>query len=30
MNGVIEGASAAGAKVVYGDNLYAYGLVDAQ
>jgi nucleoside-diphosphate-sugar epimerase len=28
MNGVIEGASAAGAKLVYGDNLYAYGLVE--
>jgi nucleoside-diphosphate-sugar epimerase len=28
MDGIIEGASAAGAKVVYGDNLYAYGLVD--
>jgi nucleoside-diphosphate-sugar epimerase len=28
MNGIIEGASAAGAKLVYGDNLYAYGLVD--
>jgi nucleoside-diphosphate-sugar epimerase len=28
MNGVIEGASAAGAKLVYGDNLYAYGPVD--
>jgi nucleoside-diphosphate-sugar epimerase len=28
MNGIIEGASAAHAKVVYGDNLYAYGRVD--
>jgi nucleoside-diphosphate-sugar epimerase len=28
MNGIIEAASAAGAKLVYGDNLYAYGLVD--
>ena len=28
MNGIIEGASAAGAKLVYADNLYAYGLVD--
>jgi nucleoside-diphosphate-sugar epimerase len=28
MNGIIESASAAGAKLVYGDNLYAYGLVD--
>jgi nucleoside-diphosphate-sugar epimerase len=28
MNGIIEGASAAGAKLIYGDNLYAYGLVD--
>jgi nucleoside-diphosphate-sugar epimerase len=28
MDGIIEGASAAGAKLVYGDNLYAYGLVD--
>ena len=28
MNGIIEGASAAHAKLVYGDNLYAYGLVD--
>jgi nucleoside-diphosphate-sugar epimerase len=28
MNGIIEGASAAKAKLVYGDNLYAYGLVD--
>ena len=28
MNGIIEGAYAAGAKLVYGDNLYAYGLVD--
>ena len=28
MNGIIEGASAAGGKLVYGDNLYAYGLVD--
>jgi nucleoside-diphosphate-sugar epimerase len=28
MNGIMEGASAAGAKLVYGDNLYAYGLVD--
>ena len=28
MNGIIEAAAAAGARVVYGDNLYAYGLVD--
>jgi nucleoside-diphosphate-sugar epimerase len=28
MSGIIEGASAAGAKLVYGDNLYAYGMVD--
>ncbi|HEX7265055.1 MAG TPA: NAD-dependent epimerase/dehydratase family protein [Candidatus Dormibacteraeota bacterium] len=28
MNGIIEGASAAGARLVYGDNLYAYGHVD--
>jgi nucleoside-diphosphate-sugar epimerase len=28
MNGIIAGAHAAGAKLVYGDNLYAYGLVD--
>jgi nucleoside-diphosphate-sugar epimerase len=28
MNGIIEGASAAQAKLVYGDNLYAYGPVD--
>lgn len=28
MNGIIEGASAAHAKVVYGDNLYAYGPVE--
>jgi nucleoside-diphosphate-sugar epimerase len=28
MNGIVEGASAAGAKLVYGDNLYAYGRVD--
>ena len=27
MNGIIEGASAAHAKLVYGDNLYAYGLL---
>lgn len=27
MNGVIEGTSAAGAKLVYGDNLYGYGRV---
>ena len=27
MNGIIEGAAAARAKLVYGDNLYAYGLV---
>lgn len=27
MNGIIEGVSAAGAKLVYGDNLYAYGPV---
>jgi nucleoside-diphosphate-sugar epimerase len=29
MNGIIEGAAAAGAKLVYGDNLYAYGPVAA-
>jgi nucleoside-diphosphate-sugar epimerase len=29
MDGVIEGASAAGAKLVYGDNLYMYGRVAA-
>lgn len=29
MNGVIQGASAAGAKLVYGDNLYLYGRVAA-
>lgn len=28
MNGIIEGAAAAGARLVYGDNLYAYGRVD--
>src|SRR5215472_18981167 len=28
MNGIIEGAAAAGAKLVYGDNLYADGPVD--
>ena len=28
MNGIIEGASATGARLVYGDNLYAYGLFD--
>lgn len=28
MNGIIEGAAAATAKLVYGDNLYAYGHVD--
>lgn len=28
MNGIIEGASAAGARLVYGDNLYAYGPVE--
>lgn len=28
MNGIIAGATAAGAKLVYGDNLYAYGPVD--
>lgn len=28
MHGIIEGAAAAKAKLVYGDNLYAYGLVD--
>lgn len=28
MNGIIEGAAAAAAKLVYGDNLYAYGPVD--
>ena len=28
MNGIIEGAAAANAKLVYGDNLYAYGPVD--
>ena len=27
MNGVIEGAAAAGARLVYGDNLYMYGPV---
>jgi len=27
MDGVIEGASAVGARVIYGDNLYAYGRV---
>jgi len=28
MNGIIEGAASAQAKLVYGDNLYAYGPVD--
>ena len=28
MDGIIEGAASAGAKLVYGDNLYAYGPVD--
>jgi nucleoside-diphosphate-sugar epimerase len=28
MAGIIEGASRAGARLVYGDNLYAYGTVD--
>jgi nucleoside-diphosphate-sugar epimerase len=28
MNGIIEGAAASGARLVYGDNLYAYGQVD--
>jgi nucleoside-diphosphate-sugar epimerase len=28
MSGIIEGAAAAGARLVYGDNLYAYGPVD--
>lgn len=28
MNGIIEGAAAAGARIVYGDNLYGYGPVD--
>jgi len=28
MNGIIEGASAASARIVYGDNLYAYGPID--
>ena len=28
MNAIIEGAAAAGARLVYGDNLYAYGPVD--
>ncbi len=28
MNGIIEGAAAAKAKLIYGDNLYAYGPVD--
>jgi nucleoside-diphosphate-sugar epimerase len=28
MNGIIEGAAAAKARLVYGDNLYAYGPVD--
>jgi nucleoside-diphosphate-sugar epimerase len=28
MHGVIDGASATGARIVYADNLYAYGLVD--
>ncbi len=28
MQGIIDGASAAGAKLVFGDNLYSYGPVD--
>jgi nucleoside-diphosphate-sugar epimerase len=28
MNGIIDAAAAAGARVVYGDNLYAYGPMD--
>jgi nucleoside-diphosphate-sugar epimerase len=28
MNGIIEGAAATSARIVYGDNLYAYGPVD--
>jgi nucleoside-diphosphate-sugar epimerase len=28
MNGIIDGTATANAKLVYGDNLYAYGLVD--
>ena len=28
MNAIIEGAAAAGARLVFGDNLYAYGPVD--
>lgn len=28
MNGILEGAAASGARLVYGDNLYAYGIVD--
>jgi nucleoside-diphosphate-sugar epimerase len=28
MNGIIEGAASAGARLVYGDNLYAYGPAD--
>ncbi|HVS05785.1 MAG TPA: NAD-dependent epimerase/dehydratase family protein [Candidatus Dormibacteraeota bacterium] len=28
MNGIIDGATASGARLVYGDNLYAYGPVD--
>ena len=28
MNGIIEAAAASGARVIYGDNLYAYGPVD--
>lgn len=28
MDGIIEGAAAAQARLVYGDNLYAYGIVD--
>lgn len=28
MNGIIEGAASAGGRLVYGDNLYAYGPVD--
>jgi nucleoside-diphosphate-sugar epimerase len=28
MNGIIEGAASAGARLVFGDNLYAYGHVD--
>ena len=28
MNGIIDGAASVGAKLIYGDNLYAYGPVD--